>query len=53
MTTLRDRRTMYLHIGQYDHTLSKKQLYQVTHSVYPGDFTPKISLWLQFKHSNL
>ena len=31
--TLRDRRTMYSHTGQYDNTLSKKQLYQVTHSL--------------------
>ena len=37
------------HTGQYDHTLSKKQLYQVTHSLYPEEFTPKISLWLQLK----
>ena len=51
--TLRDRRTMYSHTGQYDHTLSKIQLYQVAHSLYPEDFTPKISLWLQLKHSNL
>ena len=51
--TLRVRRTMYSHTGQYDHTLSKKQLYQVTHSLYPEDVTPKISLWLQLKHSNL
>ena len=51
--TLRDRRTMYSHTGQYDHTLSKKQLYQVTRSLYPEDFTPKMSLWLQLKHSNL
>ena len=50
--TLRDRRTMYSHTGQYDHKLSKKQLYQVTHSLYPEDFIPKISLWLQLKHSN-
>ena len=35
--TLRDRRTMYSHIGQYDHTLSKKQLYQVTHSLHSED----------------
>ena len=33
-STLRDRRTMYSHIGQYDHTLSKKQLYHITHSLY-------------------
>ena len=51
--TLRDRRRMYSHTGQYDHTLSKKQLYQVTHSLYPENFTPKISLWLQLKHSIL
>ena len=44
---------MYSHTGQYDHTLSTKQLYQVTHSLYPEDVTPKISLWLQLKHSNL
>ena len=51
--TLRDRRRMCSHTGQYDHTLSKKQLNQVTHSLYPENFTPKISLWLQLKHSNL
>ena len=51
--TLRDRRSMYSHTGQYDHTLAKKQLYQFTHSLYPEDVTPKISLWLQLKHSNL
>ena len=44
---------MYLHTGQYDHTLSAEQLYQVTHALYPEDVTPKISLWLQLKHSNL
>ena len=33
-------------------TQSKKQLYQVTRSLYPEDFTPKISLWFQLKHSN-
>ena len=33
--------------------MSNKQLYQCTHSLYPEDVTPKISLWLQLKHSNL
>ena len=51
--TLRDRRTIYSYTGQYNHTLSKKQLYQLTHSLYPEDVTPKISLWLQLKYSNL
>ena len=31
--TFRDRRIMYSTTGQYDHTLSKKQYYQVTHSL--------------------
>ena len=51
--TLRDRRTMYSHTGQYDHTLSKKQLYHVTHSLHPEDFTTNISLRLKFKNSDL
>ena len=42
--TLRDRRTMCSHTGQYDHTFSEKQLYQVTHSLYPENVTPKIFL---------
>ena len=45
--------TMYSHTGQYDHILSQKQVQQVTHSLYSEDFTPNISLWLEFKHSNL
>ena len=52
-STLRDRRTMRSHACQCDHTLSKKQLYYVSHSLYSEDFTRKISLWLQIKHSNL
>ena len=44
---------MYSHTGQYDHTLSKKQLYHVTHSLHPEDFTTNISLRLKFKNSDL
>ena len=32
------------HTGQYDQTLSKNQLCNVTHSLYYEEFTPKISL---------
>ena len=44
---------MYSHTGQYDHTLSKKQLYHVTHSLHTEDFTTNISLRLKFKNSDL
>ena len=47
---LRDKRTMYSHIGQYDHTLPRKQLDHVTRKLYSKDFTTKISLWLQVKN---
>ena len=52
-TTLRDRRTMYSHTGQNDDTLSKKQLYNVAHTLYYEDYSKTSFSWLQLKHSNL
>ena len=44
---------MYSHTGQYDHTLSRKQLDRDTQSQYKEHFTTHIPLWLKLKHGNL
>ena len=51
--TLGDRRTMYSHTGQCDHTLFRNKQILVNHSTYRQHVTTNISLRSSFKYSDL